>query len=415
MDRFDAVVIGGGAAGLGAAYRMAENGLSVLLIERGENVGEKSVYGGRIYTWVFEEYVKGFKDAPVERWVKKERLTFLDERESVSIEYSSDRTCSFIAVLTKFNRWLAEKAEDAGALVVSGIKVEDVKLNPTKVVADGEEIECDAVVIAEGVNPVLSMKLGIRDDWKPEEIAVGVKEVFKFSESEINSRFDLNSEEGVANLFVGYPIFTHGGGFIYTNRDTVSVGVVVRVDSAMKNRIEVYDIAEKFRAHRDVTAFLKGGSMIEYSAHLVPEAGIKGVPDTLHKNSIIITGDTAGFVMNRGFTIRGVDFAFYSGILAADSIKEAMDRGDVNSAGHIYETKIRESFIMKELERFRKALDVLENTRFFDDYTKMMVGIMEGIFDVRKESNRLYDVIMEKTKGKKLRMAMDFLSAFRGL
>ena len=415
MDRFDAVVIGGGAAGLGAAYRMAENGLNVLLIERGENVGEKSVYGGRIYSRVFEEYVKGFKDAPVERWVKKERLTFLDDKESVSIEYSSDETCSFTAILTKFNRWLSDRVEDTGALVVPGIMVEDVKLNPTRVVADGEEIECDAVVIAEGVNPMLTMKLGIRGDWKPEEVAVGVKEVFKLSESEINSRFDVESDEGVANLFVGYPIFTHGGGFIYTNKDTVSVGVVVRVDSAMKNKIEVYDVAEKFRAHKDVATFLKGGSMIEYSAHLVPEAGIRGVPGELHRNSILIAGDTAGFVLNRGFTIRGVDFAFYSGILAADSIREAMDKGDAGLSGQIYENKIKESLIMKELEKFRKALNVLENTRFFDEYARMMVEIMRGIFDVREESNRLYDVVMDKTKGRKLRMILDFLSAFRGL
>ncbi len=415
MDRFDAVIIGGGAAGLGAAYRMAENGLNILLIERGENVGEKSVYGGRIYSWVFENYVKGFQDAPIERWVKKERLTFLDEKESVSIEYSSEETCSFVAILTKFNRWLAEKVEDAGGLVVSGIKVEDVELNPTKVIADGEEIECDAVVIAEGVNPMLAMKLGIRNDWKPEEVAVGVKEVFKLSESEINSRFDVESDEGVANLFVGYPIFTHGGGFIYTNRDTVSIGVVVRVDSAMKNNIEVYDVVEKFRAHRDVAGILKGGSMIEYSAHLVPEAGIKGVPEKLHRDNILIVGDTAGFVLNRGFTIRGVDFAFYSGILAADSIKEAMDKGDAGLSGQIYEKKIRESLIMKELEKFRKALDVLENSRFFDDYTRIMVGIMKGIFDIREESNRLYDVVMESTKGRKLRMILDTLSAFRGL
>ena len=415
MDHFDAVVIGGGAAGLGAAYRMAENGLNVLLIERGENVGEKSVYGGRIYSRVFEEYVKGFKDAPVERWVKKERLTFLDDKESVSIEYSSDETCSFTAILTKFNRWLSDRVEDTGALVVPGIMVEDVKLNPTRVVADGEEIECDAVVIAEGVNPMLTMKLGIRGDWKPEEVAVGVKEVFKLSESEINSRFDVESDEGVANLFVGYPIFTHGGGFIYTNKDTVSVGVVVRVDSAMKNKIEVYDVAEKFRAHKDVATFLKGGSMIEYSAHLVPEAGIRGVPGKLHRNSILIAGDTAGFVLNRGFTIRGVDFAFYSGILAADSIREAMDIGDAGLSGQIYENKIKESLIMKELEKFRKALNVLENTRFFDEYARMMVEIMRGIFDVREESNRLYDVVMDKTKGRKLRMILDFLSAFRGL
>ncbi len=415
MDRFDAVVVGGGAAGLGAAYRMAENGLNVLLIERGENVGEKSVYGGRIYSWVFEKYVKGFQDAPIERWVKKERLTFLDEKESVSIEYSSDDTCSFVAILTKFNRWLAEKVEDAGGLVVSGIKVEDVKLNPSRVVADGEEIECDAVVIAEGINPMLAMRLGIRRDWKPEEVAVGVKEVFKLSESEINSRFDVESDEGVANLFVGYPIFTHGGGFIYTNRDTISVGMVVRVDSAMKNKIEVYDLAEKFRAHKDVAGFLKGGSMIEYSAHLVPEAGIKGVPDSLHKENVMIVGDTAGFVLNRGFTIRGVDFAFYSGVLAADSIREAMDKGDASHAGQIYERKVRESVIVKELEKFRKALDVLENTRFFDDYTRMMVQIMRGIFDVKEESNRLYDVVMDKTRGRKLRMTLDFLSAFRGL
>ncbi len=415
MERFDAVVIGGGVAGLGSAYTMAVNDLDVLLIERGGNIGEKSVYGGRIYSWVFEQYVKGFDNAPVERWVKKERLTFLDESESVSIEFSASRACSFTAILTKFNRWLSEKVEDAGGLVVSGVKVEDVKREPLRVVADGEEIGCDVVVDAEGVNPIIAMKLGIRKDWKPSEVAVGVKEVFKFSESQINERFLVESDEGLANLFIGYPVFGNGGGFLYTNKDTVSVGLVVRVDFAMKKKLEVYDLVEKFRSHRELASLLKGGSMIEYSAHLVPEAGIHGVPERLHDKNILIVGDTAGFVLNRGFTIRGVDLAFYSGVLAGESIKKALDEGEIALAGEIYQRSVEESVIMRELERFRKALKVLENTRLYEDYPKTIIGILRDVFEIKDESKKLYDSVMEKTKGKKLRMLMDVFSAFRGL
>jgi electron transfer flavoprotein-quinone oxidoreductase len=423
-EKFDAIIVGAGASGLGAAYSLAKSGFNVVVLERGQRIGAKNVYGGRIYSHVFEKEIPGFKeDAPVERWVTGERLTFLDDSSAATLELSSDFSSenSFITTLSKFNEWLGKKVEETGGLVISGIKVDDLIIEGSTVkgiVAGEERLFADVVIDAEGVNPILAKKAGLRGDWNPHEVAVGVKEVIKLPESVIEDRFNLNHGEGAANLFLGYASrYGFGGGFLYTAKDTISIGVVVRVDSAIANRISVYDIVEDFRLHPYISKLIKDGSPIEYSAHLVPEAGIHGVPK-LYGNGILLTGDAAGFVLNRGFTVRGVDFAFLSGVIAAETIRKAHEEGDFSAStlSH-YEQRLKESVVFRELENFRKVPNLLSNLRFFETYPKLLCEILKDAYTVGEDSKKIYPLLKNKMRDRvsMITLIRDIISVVRNL
>jgi electron transfer flavoprotein-quinone oxidoreductase len=274
------------------------------------------------------------------------------------------------------------------------------------------------VIDAEGVNPILAKKAGLRGDWNPHEVAVGVKEVIKLPESVIEDRFNLNHGEGAANLFLGYASrYGFGGGFLYTAKDTISIGVVVRVDSAIANRISVYDIVEDFRLHPYISKLIKDGSPIEYSAHLVPEAGIHGVPK-LYGNGILLTGDAAGFVLNRGFTVRGVDFAFLSGVIAAETIRKAHEEGDFSAStlSH-YEQRLKESVVFRELENFRKVPNLLSNLRFFETYPKLLCEILKDAYTVGEDSKKIYPLLKNKMRDRvsMITLIRDIISVVRNL
>ncbi len=402
-EKFDAVVVGGGASGLGAAIKLAKYGFNVLLLERGERIGSKSVYGGRIYAEIFKKELGSLDDAPVERWVKKEALTFLDQERGVRLELFSERSGeSFTAYLSNFNSWLGQIAENEGALVVTGMKVDDLVIEDGKVrgvVAGGERLYADVVIDAEGVNPILAMRAGLRSDWRQNEVAVGVKEVIKLSEEEINSRFGLESDEGMANLIVGLPGGI-GGAFLYTNRETVSLGAVVRIDSAVGRNLNVYDLAEDLRLHPYIYRLVKGGSVIEYSAHLVPEAGVKGIPERLVADRFVLVGDAAGLVLNRGFTVRGVDYAFYSGVLAAEAVKIAHERGEMSRENlSVYEEMLKNSLIYEEMKFYEKAHEVLGNEKFYTVYPQLFIDVLEELYKMDKPKT-IYSTAKEKIKGR---------------
>jgi len=115
-EKFDVAIVGAGPSGLTAAYFLAKAGLEVVVLERGNELGAKSVYGGRIYSHVLQRLFPGFeKEAPVERWVRKERLVFMTENDAVTLEYFKNDELvksSFTAYLTKFIQWLGKKAEE---------------------------------------------------------------------------------------------------------------------------------------------------------------------------------------------------------------------------------------------------------------------------------------------------------------
>ncbi|MDD6057403.1 MAG: FAD-dependent oxidoreductase [Clostridiales bacterium] len=183
-EKFDVIVVGAGLAGNTAAYLMAKAGLEVLVIERGETIGGKNVTGGRMYSHSLEKIFPDFaKEAPVERKITREKISFMTGDSATTVEYAADKLgeqgkATYSICRAHFDPWLAGKAEEAGAMYVTGIRVDEVLLRDGKVcgvIAGGEEMEADVVLLADGVNSLLAQQLGMKKELDPSLVAVGVK------------------------------------------------------------------------------------------------------------------------------------------------------------------------------------------------------------------------------------------------
>jgi electron transfer flavoprotein-quinone oxidoreductase len=400
MDKFDTIIVGGGLAGLAAAYRLAKDGLEVLVIERGDYSGAKNVTGGRLYINPVRSLLPEIWDeAPLERFVGQETITMMGEASSISIKLSSDRFRrtphhSYTILRAKFDKWLADKAAEAGALMVTKQKVDDVMRENGRIVgivAGEDRLLADVVIIANGAMSLLTEKAGLSQRHKPKEMAVGIKEVIELPEQTINERFNLNESEGAAQLFMGsLTKGMFGGGFLYTNRESLSLGMVVGISDLMAAQppIEAPDLIEDFKARPEIAQLIKGGETVEYSAHVISEGGLKTVP-RLYDDGILVAGDAAGFTLNTGLTVRGMEMAIASGVMAARTVKEAKEKKDFSRAALAgYQQQLQDSFVMKDLATFRKAPEVLEMPNLFRLYPEFACSLMEKMMYIGEQPKR---------------------------
>lgn len=381
-EKFDAIVVGGGLAGSAAALTMAKAGLDVMLIERGKFCGSKNSSGGRIYGHSLERLIPNFaEEAPIERKITQERLSLMTEGGALSFKYNSDKLQnlkypSYSVLRSKFDKWMAEKAEEAGVMLLEGFRVDQVLVDEsgkaTGVVCGDEEFDADVIVLADGVNSLLAQQLGMKQELDPKDVAVGVKEVIYLGEDVINERFGLQGDEGAAWMIAGDPTGGNlGGGFIYTNKDSLSLGIVTTISDIGRVDVSVPDMVERMKNHPSIAPFVKGGKLTEYSAHLVTEGGLKMMPE-LVRDGVIVAGDAAAMVVNLGYTVRGMDLAIESGRLAGEAVVRAKAREDFSAESLSYYKKLLdESFIMKLMKQYQNLPGLLEDHIIFNDVPKM--------------------------------------------
>ena len=267
-------------------------------------------------------------DIPFERKITHEHICLLGEEAATTVDFTSPAlakigkdSCSVLR--GTFDQWLAELAEGAGAEYICGIPVEElVKDGSGSVVgirAGDDAITAHVVIDCEGVNSLLAERcLGVARP-KPSEMAVGVKEVFELTEAQVEDRFLVQRGEGAAMLFVGD--CTHGvvgGGFMYTNRDSVSLGLVATISELEESDTTIYQALADFKEHSAIAPIIRGASMVEHSGHMVSEGGFSMVPRYCF-DGCLLAGDTAMLCMNLGYQVRGMDFAIASGRFAAEA------------------------------------------------------------------------------------------------
>ncbi len=395
MERLDAVIVGAGLAGLSTAYVLAEAGLQVIVLERGDHAGSKNVTGGRLYLGPVRDLLPDlWKEAPFERRVVREGLTFMGEgKGTTQLRVRSDRFAdesrqSWTLLRSRFDRWFAEKAVEKGVFVIPE-KRADALLKEgeqvTGVRCDSEEIPANVVILADGVLSLLAEEAGLKDRTDPAFVATGIKELIEIPREAIDNRFGLSGDEGEARLFVGS--LTHGmfgGGFLYTNLESVSLGIVVGVEAMMLQEppIEIHTLMDEFKAHPEIAPLIDGGSSVEYSAHLIPEGGIDAV-SSLYGNGLLIAGDSAGLALNMGITVRGMDMAIASGVMAARTVLMAREKKDYSreTLSH-YEGLLKESFVLRDLETFRSSSKVLSHPRLQSTYPSLICAVLEDLFSV---------------------------------
>ncbi len=419
-EKFDVIIAGAGPGGSSAAYSLAKMGFNVLIIERGKYPGAKNVMGGRMYAHALNRLIPEFwKEAPVERIVTREKLTLLCDKASVTLDFQDEELLeppnSFTILRAKFDQWFANKAVEAGATLVPNIKVDDLLWKDKMVagiVAGSDRIEANVVIAADGAVSLMAEKAGLAK-FDVKQFALGMKEIIEMPENIIEDRFNLASGEGAAQLFVGKCTKQiPGGGFIYTNRNSLSVGIVVYMDKLIEKKIEAHEIIREFNTNPAVAKLISGGKIVEYSAHVIPEASRTG----LFTDGMLVVGDAGGLVVNSGITLRGMDMAIASGMAAAQTVKMAMERNDFSKKTlSYYEELLKNDFVLKDMHTFRNAPEFLKNDRLYSLYPELACRLFHRLNLVKGEKRRLFDELLEETGGQKIKMIFDAIKGMRAL
>ena len=381
----DVIVIGGGVAGTVCAYQLAQAGKQVILIERGKQPGSKNLSGGVFYCRVMEQVFPDFMEkAPIERRITRNVLSFLNPTSHFNVDYWDDRLkepANAVTVLrAKLDAWLSEKCEEAGVMVMPGILVDNLLFEGDHVVgvkAGEDKLHTHVVVAADGVNSFIAREAGIRAKEDPKNLAVGVKSVIGLPQKVIEDRFRLTDDEGVAYAIVGDCTQTvAGGGFLYTNKSSVSIGVVMRLDDLEAKGLTSSDVHDHFLEHPAIAPLIRDGELLEYGCHLTIENGPAMVTHDLARPGLLIIGDAAGFTLNTGLTIRGMDLAAGSAIAAAKTIIKALAQGifDQQTMDN-YKKQLDDAFVGADMKTYTKAPELLEIPRMYKDYGEFFAEI----------------------------------------
>ncbi len=428
MDEFDVVIVGAGPAGATAAYLCANAGLSVVVIERGQQPGSKNVSGGLIYAQIYDEIFPGFwKNAPVERAITGHSVVFLGDTAATTLDYraeiSDPHYNAFSVLRAKFDPWLAAQAEAAGAMVMPGFTVDELIVENGRVCgvkAGGDELRAKVVVVAEGTRSQLLKQAGLREAYSPKDVSIGIKEIIQLPEQTITDRFQcLTADEGAAYTMVGHTGGVQGGGFIYSNRDTLSLGVVAKIDSVYKSKKQPHEILDEFKSHPFVARLIHGGEVVEYAAQTVHRGGFHLIPQ-LYGNGYVVAGSAARLLLNNVMTLRGMDVAVASAAAAAKAVIEASGKEDFSAAGLAsYEEHFKATSVYKDMQTFKNVYPLLENDRLFSTYPDMVCAIMEDMFSVQLQPGKKgYRALRDRMKDHDvslLNLAKDVYQIGRGV
>ena len=410
-EHYEAVVVGAGPGGAAAAATLAEKGVETLVLERGVDAGSKNVSGGLIYAeesapYTIDALFDGFREEAAERPVSEyyihnvagEKVKTFDLAD---IHHHDTEWCDAV-LRRKMDSWLAErvheKTSETGGGLLTEVRVNGLLRENGEIVGvtcdELDPITADVIIAADGVNSELARDAGLMDYEEPDEWFQGVKAVVDMEPDVINERFDVEPDDGVAHLFSG-DLFegVRGGGFLYTNEESLSVGTVFHLDSLAEERAEPHELLDSLLTHPLLDQWFEGAyHEREYAAKLVPDSK-KAANPSPHEGRLLLVGDAAGQMQAQGPIIKGMNHAVTAGGLAAEAFAEAKSRGNADAAGDLYERKLVDEGVMSKLRprRYRMTRALSENGLA----TKVGSGLVDSA--VGRAGVKLFDDLIERS------------------
>ncbi len=381
-EHYEALVVGCGPGGAAAAATLANQGVETLVLERGTDAGSKNVSGGLLYgeksaPYTLDTLFPNFREEAAERPVGEYYIHNVAGRQVKTfdlhdIHHRDTEWCDAV-LRRKMDSWLADRVHEmtreTGGGLLTNVRVNGLLRDGGEIVGvtldELDPITADVIIAADGVNSELARDAGLMDWEDPEDWFQGVKAVVEMDPEVINERFGIDDDEGVAHLFSG-DLFdgVRGGGFLYTNDQTLSVGTVFHLDSISEEQAEPHELLDNLLTHPLLDQWFQGEyEEREYAAKLVPDSKKVAHPSP-HRGRLLLVGDAAGQMQAQGPIIKGMNHAVTAGGLAAEAFQEAKTRGDTNAAGELYERKLEEEGVLAKLrpKRYRATRAVSESS-----------------------------------------------------
>jgi len=378
---FDVVIVGAGPSGLSAAIRLkqlcAENGadLSVCVLEKGSEVGAHILSGAVLEPRAINELFPDWQErgAPLNTPVSDEKFLFLTQGGSVRLPNfmlpsQLNNHGNYIISLGNLCRWLADQAEEMGVEIFPGFAAAEVVYDEqgnVKGVATGDmgvaqdgsqkpeyqpgmELHAKYTLFAEGCRGSLTKTLferfQLREGVDPQTFGIGIKELWEVEPDK--------HQQGLVVHSAGWPMDsqTYGGSFLYHLEDNmVSVGFVIGLDY-QNPHLSPFEEFQRFKTHPSIRPVFEGGRRIAYGARAINEGGFQSVPKLVFPGGVLL-GCAAGFVNVP--KIKGSHTAMKSGMMAAESVFEAIQAGRSGDALDSYTQRFSESWIYEELRQAR--------------------------------------------------------------
>lgn len=391
---FDAVVVGAGPAGSAAALVLARAGAAVALVERGPFPGSKNMYGGVVYGRVLDDLVpRWWEEVPYQRWVTRRATMILTEEQSLTVDFRSGawgrppyNGCTTLR--PDFDAWLAAHATAAGAVLIASTVATSLRRDSSGRVVGvetdrpGGALSAPVVVACDGVNSFLAKEAGLYPDADASHFTLGAKEVLALPRPEIDRRFGLRGDEGADFEILGGTGDIPGGAFVYTNADSLAVGVVLSLPALARAARRPEDVIADLKAHPAISPLVAGGDLKEYSAHLIPEGGYDAMPEVVC-DGLMVAGDAAGLCLAAGIWLEGVNFAIASGAAAGRTAVEALAAGDTSAAGLAgYRRRLDAGFVLGDHRKLRRAPALVLSERMQKLYPALVCNTVESLFTV---------------------------------
>jgi electron-transferring-flavoprotein dehydrogenase len=381
----DVLIVGAGPAGLSCALHLAnlikkhnESGTkpelsaeNIYVLEKGREIGAHQLSGAIMNPKALAELVPDFeKSAPLDTPVTDSAALLFTAGSSIRFPITPppfQNKGNYVVSLNKIVKWLGGLVEAAGVNVfqefggaelvyqhngVAGVITEDKGLDkngkPKDNYTPGYELRAKVTVLAEGTRGSLTKKLVAEkklDNLNPQSYGIGIKELWDVQPGRIKPGYVAHT--------LGWPVSTdmYGGGWIYgLSNNRVSIGLVLALEYA-DPQFDPHAAFQRWKTHPHVKNILDGGKLVRYGAKSLPYGGWYAVPRNTVDGALII-GDSASFLDSQ--RLKGIHLAMKSGMLAAETIFEALKTGDTTAKTlGKFQQRIEQSYIHHEMWRVR--------------------------------------------------------------